>query len=248
MDRIFFQTDKGVRIPAVDEAEMREVDRIAVEQYRLGILQMMENAGRNVALHAMQWLDDPTARITILVGPGGNGGGGLCCARHLHNHGHPVELFLSREPAALHGATKTQMTILESAGLLPGALEHSEDGLSSSELIIDALIGYSLGGAPTGQIEKLINLANAASIPILSLDLPSGVNASTGETPGAHIHAARTLTLALPKAGLRNVAGSIYLVDIGIPPELFLSLGVEVPTLPSGVSIQRLHPAGSPPI
>jgi len=241
MPRIFFETESGIRIPAVSEDEMREVDRIAVEEYQLGILQMMENAGRNLASHAMEWLDDPGANITVLAGPGGNGGGGLCCARHLHNRGYAVQIVLTSDTASLRGAAKTQMTILEASGLQAIDTAQAEQALTSSHLIIDAMIGYSLSGPPTGAIERLIPLANKAPSPIFSLDLPSGLHATSGDTPGVSVNAERTLTLALPKTGLRKFRGSLYLADIGIPFELYQPLGLEVPPFPSGVYIQLLR-------
>lgn len=241
MDRIFFETASGVSIPAVNEDEMREVDRIAVEEYQLGILQMMENAGRNLASHAMEWLEDPRASITILAGAGGNGGGGLCCARHLHNRGYAVQIVLTNDSASLRGAAKTQMTILESSGLQAIESAQVKHALTSTDLIIDAMIGYSLSGAPKGIVKSLIQLANKTSTQILSLDLPSGVHATSGDTPGVFINSQRTLTLALPKTGLSKYAGSLYLADIGIPVEVYQPLGLDVPPFPSGVYIQRLH-------
>lgn len=103
----------------VTAAQMREVDRIAVEEFGLGVLQMMENAGRNLAHHAMQMLrENPSdtelgrkGQITILVGAGGNGGGGLCCARHLHNPGYHISLVLDRDPASLGGPAGRQLEV-----------------------------------------------------------------------------------------------------------------------------------------
>jgi NAD(P)H-hydrate epimerase len=79
-----FRTEDGIPVPAVTAEQMREVDRIAVEDFGLGILQMMENAGRNLAQNVLGMLDGRRGEVTVLVGSGGNGGGGLCCARHLH--------------------------------------------------------------------------------------------------------------------------------------------------------------------
>ncbi|HIQ01424.1 MAG TPA: hypothetical protein EYH30_04750 [Anaerolineales bacterium] len=83
---------------------MREVDRVAVEEFGLGILQMMENAGRSLAENVLDMPAEAEGEIAVLAGSGGNGGGGLCCARHLHNHGLRVRVVLSREAAALSRA------------------------------------------------------------------------------------------------------------------------------------------------
>ena len=92
-----FWTKDGTFVPAVTADQMREVDRIAVEEFGLGILQMMENAGRNLAENVMGLLARTGGKVAIMAGSGGNGGGGLCSARHLHNRGFGVWLVLDRE-------------------------------------------------------------------------------------------------------------------------------------------------------
>ncbi len=225
--RTYFETIDGQPIPAVTEDEMREVDRLAEQVFSLGVLQMMENAGRNLALHAMQ-LCQKEARILILAGPGGNGGGGLCCARHLHNHGYHVDILLSHRPENLSAPAKSQYTILKQSGLQPHPLNEVYTLLRGTCLIIDALLGYSLKGAPRGPIHDLILASNESSLPSLSLDLPSGADATNGETPGVAITPARTLTLALPKRGLVNISGRLFMADIGIPPELYEHIGLSI--------------------
>jgi NAD(P)H-hydrate epimerase len=93
-------------------------------------------------------------------------------------------------------------------------------------LVIDTLIGYSLQGAPTGDTAALIQLCNHHDSRILSLDVPSGVNATSGETPGIAVFPERTLTLALPKTGLTKIESDLYVGDIGIPPEVFTRIGI----------------------
>lgn len=221
-----FWTNEGISVPAVTAEQMREVDRIAMEDFGLGILQMMENAGRNLAENVWDMLEATTGEVTILAGGGGNGGGGLCCARHLHNRGFRVNVILDREPSALGGAAAAQFRIVQAAGLQPVQLEETEAALRRADLVVDALIGYSLHGAPRGRAAELIALCNASTSRVLALDVPSGLDATTGETPGVAIHAERTLTLALPKTGLRSIRGDLFVADIGIPPEVYLSLGL----------------------
>ena len=221
-----FKIKNGQIIPSVTEDQMREVDRIAMDDFRLGVLQMMENAGRNLALNVMDMLGSHAGEVTILAGSGGNGGGGICCARHLHNRGVKVHLILDRESHALRGSALTQFRILEKAGLGVVNPNDAEQALKKSDIVIDALIGYSLRGAPEGRTAELITLANQNAARILSLDLPSGMNATTGEAPGVVIRPERTLTLALPKVGLRHLDGELYLADIGIPPEVYHSLDI----------------------
>jgi len=116
---------------------MREVDRIAVEEFGLGILQMMENAGRNLAENVMEMLGKAKGEVTILAGSGGNGGGGLCCARHLHNRGFTVWVVLSKEAAALTGAVRNQLQILQTVGLRPVASSQVEEAIRRAQLVVD---------------------------------------------------------------------------------------------------------------
>jgi NAD(P)H-hydrate epimerase len=208
----------------VTAAQMREVDRIAVDEMGLGVLQMMENAGRSLALHVIEMLGRAGGRVVVLAGSGGNGGGGLCCARHLHNRGFAVDVVLSRAPGEMRGPACAQLEILRAAGVEPAG--DASAALAQAELTVDALVGYSLQGAPRGRVAALIEACNRYSRRTLSLDVPSGLDATSGETPGVVVYAERTLTLALPKTGLRHAPGALYLADIGIPPEVYRRLGV----------------------
>jgi NAD(P)H-hydrate epimerase len=222
-----FRTEDGRRVPAVTAEQMREVDRITMEAFGLGILQMMENAGRNLALNVLDMTRTGTGEVVILAGAGGNGGGGLCCARHLHNRGFRVGLLLDREPDALGGAALTQLQILQVAGVQPIEPARAGDAIRRAEVVVDALIGYSLRGAARGRAAALIDLCNQHARRALSLDVPSGLDATTGETPGVVVQPERTLTLALPKTGLVKIEGDLYVADIGIPPEVYHPLGLD---------------------
>ncbi len=221
-----FRTEDGVIVPAISAAQMREVDRIAVEEFGLGILQMMENAGRNLAQNVQDMLDGTRGEVAILAGSGGNGGGGLCCARHLRNRDFTVWVVLDREEGLLRDAARNQLQILRAAGVRPIDPFQAREVLRRSQVVVDALIGYSLRGAPRGRAAELIDLCNEHAARVLSLDLPSGLDATTGEASGVAVRPERTLTLALPKTGLHGVSGELYLADIGIPPEVFQRIGV----------------------
>lgn len=221
-----FYSPEGIEIPSVSTAEMREVDRIAVKEFQLGILQMMENAGWNLAQIVMKKLEGKKGPVVILVGSGGNGGGGLSCARHLHNHGKEVSLVLSKSADELSPAATNQLTILNQAHIFPLQKEEIEGALREASIVVDALIGYSLQGSPRGKTAVLIRLCNQYAQRIISLDVPSGLDSTTGEAPGDVIHPNTTVTLALPKSGLEHIEGEIYLADIGIPPEVFAPLGI----------------------
>jgi NAD(P)H-hydrate epimerase len=236
-----FYTDKGDKVPSLTTEQMREVDRIAVEDFNLGILQMMENAGRNLAQFIISYFEHRPIHVAILAGPGGNGGGGLCCARHLHNHGFPVSLLLSKSVGSLGYAARSQQKILEEAGVHASNDDQFENVLAQADVVIDALIGYSLHGAPRGLASELIEMCNRMADKVISLDIPSGVDSTSGEKPGVAIQADAILTLALPKKGLSTIDGDIYLADIGIPPEVYSQLGIELGTIFNGRYVVPIH-------
>ncbi len=221
-----FFTEDDVEVPAVTAAQMREVDRIAIEETGPNLFQMMEHAGRSLALEALERLGEawPTARIAVLAGTGGNGGGGVCAARHLATRGLDVRLCLA-EPDRLSQVTAFQRKIFAEAGGREAAL--SELSGLRPDLVIDAVLGYSLQGAPRPPAAALIRWAVGSGIPTLALDVPSGVDATTGEAHGECVRAAWTLTLALPKTGLHpETSGAIVLADLGIPASVFRRIGV----------------------
>jgi NAD(P)H-hydrate epimerase len=221
-----FTTDDGLAVLAVTASQMREVDRVAIEETGPNLFQMMENAGRNLAGQALDMLGAgwTNARIVVLAGSGGNGGGGICAARHLANRDVNVALVLA-EPDRLNEIPAFQRKVFDST---PGRVVdrravHDE----RANLIVDALIGYGLHSAPSGSAAELIAWANQTGASILALDLPSGLDATTGECPGACIRANTTLTLALPKTGLgSHPLGDLWLADIGIPRATFERAGV----------------------
>lgn len=225
----------AMSIPVLSTEQMREVDRLMIEVYQIGLLQMMENAGRNLALLAKRLLDDEIVDrpIVMLAGRGNNGGGGLTAARHLLNWGAWVQIVLTHPVDAYQGAPAQQLAILQAMG---APLAWAEEGweLPPADLIIDALIGCGLRTAPQGKVRDLIQLANSNRAPILSLDAPSGLDTTSGQLFTPHIQATATMTLALPKTGLLAGAvacGDLYLADISVPPALYGELGLDVPPL-----------------
>ncbi|MBK8987018.1 MAG: NAD(P)H-hydrate epimerase [Chloroflexi bacterium] len=224
-------------IPSVDTPQMIEVDRAMIEDYRIDLLQMMENAGRNLAhLARRRFLNsDPRGQmVVVLAGRGGNGGGGLVCARRLHNWGARVHVFITNPDEAYTGVPAHQLEILRRMGL-PVTIGAGMvlTGLLGVDLIIDALIGYNLADAPRGAAAQFIRWANVQNVPILSLDVPSGLDTTTGKVYNPAIRASATMTLALPKEGLRHetgegVVGELYLADIGVPPDLYAGPKLEL--------------------
>lgn len=216
-----FRTTTGLLIPAITTEQIREVDRIAINEVGPNLYQMMENAGRNLASLCVgtlrvgalgdAWTQAP---FVVLAGTGGDGGGGMCAARHLANHGGDVTVVVS-DLSRLGGVPAEQLALYRAAG---GRLSHvSELAAIEPAVVVDAVLGYSLRGAPDGVVADLIRWVSGQATPVIALDVPSGIDSTTGEALGAHVRATTTMTLALPKTGLdADAVGELWLADIGI--------------------------------
>lgn len=222
---MLFPEPRGA-VPWITVEQMVEVDRAMVEDFGITLEQMMENAGRGLAEVARRRFlgTDPSyTQVTVLAGTGGNGGGAMVCARRLGGWGATVRVALTRDPDEVAGVPARQLAILDAIGI-PVTVGPPEG--AGDDLVIDGIIGYSLSGAPRGGAAELIDWANASEAPVLALDAPSGLDLSTGELHFPSIEAAGTVTLALPKEGLRSesasdAVGELYLADIGVPPALY---------------------------
>jgi len=210
-------------VPAITTDRMREVDRVMIEELGIELIQMMENAGRNLALLAVQRYSPES--VTVLAGPGGNGGGGMAAARHLANRGIRVTVTPVKAIEEMTPIPAQQAQILRQM-----AVEFSDDP-RRADLILDAMLGYSLVGDPHGRAAELIHKVNEWNDPVLSLDTPSGLDTTTGRVGDPCIRADATMTLALPKTGLmeaRQMVGDLYLADISVPPSVYLAFGIEL--------------------
>lgn len=205
------------------EEQMIEVDRVMIDDLGIELIQMMENAGRNLAQLTID--RSSPSRVAVCVGSGGNGGGGMVAARHLANRGVAVEVVATRPLDELRGVPAHQRRVLDEIGV-PVVDEWDE-----ADVILDAVIGYSLRGAPTGRSLELIAAMNADAAPVLSLDTPSGLDVTSGDAPGAVVVADATLTLAAPKIGLADsdAVGELFVADISVPPFVLTELGADAP-------------------
>ena len=221
-----FLTEDGLTVPAVTKEQMIEVDRIAVEETGPNLYQMMENAGRNLALNVIDLIKENSSgkKVLIFAGTGGNGGGGICAARHLLNHGYKPIVILSNEEK-MQDIPAYQLGIFRKAGGQIIPIEKAND--INPDIIVDAIIGYTLISSPRGKVLEMINFVNNNNIPTISLDIPTGVLATSGENPGEFVKPDKTITLALPKTGLSpEKCGEIVLADIGIPSIVFNKAGI----------------------
>lgn len=215
--------------PAVTALQMAEVDRRAVECFDLSLVQMMENAGRALARVARERFFEGHAgagRVAVLTGPGGNGGGAMVAARRLAGWGARVQVFGAAGGAKLAPVTARQARTLRAFGVPwtdvgDGAGRRWPEG-SGFDLVLDGLLGYGGRGEPRGAVLDAMAWASDSGAPVLSLDLPSGLDATSGCAASTTIRASATVTLAALKTGLTIAAsalhvGELYLADIGIP-------------------------------
>ncbi len=222
-------------LPFISADEMRRVDTVMIEDIGIGLVQMMENAGRNLADLTVRRFRPAT--VTVLAGSGGNGGGGLVAARHLSNRGVDVGVVLAEPDRHMTAVPRLQLDILHSMGVAADADPRPAD------LVVDAIIGYSLRGDPRGRHADLIEWINGQGAPVVSLDNPSGLDVTSGAAATPCVSATATMTLALPKTGLAEAAqvGELYLADISVPPAVYQRLGKTVPNLFAAASIVRIE-------
>lgn len=182
----YFVTGQGDKIPCVTREQIIEIDRIAENETGPNLWQMMENAGRNLMEFICKSLGTNWHKreILVLAGKGNNGGGGICAARHLINHGGNVKLAVA-DMERLNEAPFYQRQIYENSGGKSYPFEEAK--LLEPDIIIDAILGYNLKGPPKGVTNEMIQWANSKKAEIISLDIPSGVDSTTGEKTGNYI-------------------------------------------------------------
>src|SRR3954470_3493763 len=210
-------------------AQMREADRRTIEDIGIPSLVLMENAGRQVvaALEAIH-TDTPDRRVAILCGRGSNGGDGFVVARTLLQRGVDVSTFLVGAVAEVRGDARTNLEILGNLGHTIVEINDSPDWelhfseIRGCDLLVDALFGTGLKTPLSGLFETVVADINAADLPVVSIDLPSGLSADSVEPIGPHVDATLTVTLAVPKPPLvlppgEAHCGDVVIADIGIP-------------------------------
>lgn len=225
---------KTLPLPALSAAQMARIDTLMTEEIGVDTLQLMELAGHAVATFTRNRFlggDARGKRVIALCGSGGNGGDAMVAARLLIAWGATADVYLTHKTGELHGPAAQQASILQKMGVDLTTVGDAAPDLAPADVILDGLLGFSLKGAPRGVMRTLIEAANHAEAPVLAIDVPSGLDATTGERPGACIRAAATLTLALPKTGLaakpaKSFSGDVTVADIGVPPAIYGRIGV----------------------
>ena len=220
----------------LNAAQMREADRRTIEEIGIPSLVLMENAGRQVvaAMEAMH-NDLLERQVAVLCGRGNNGGDGFVIARTLVQRGVAVAVFLMGRVADVRGDARTNLEILGRLGITVVEVADSQAWelhlaeVTDCTLIVDAIFGTGLNTPISGYLESVIADVNASGIPIVAVDLPSGLSADTADTIGDSIEAGLTVTLGAPKLPLvlppaETRAGDIVIADIGIPGDIFEAL------------------------
>lgn len=224
----------------VTNPEMRSIDKTAIKKLKIPGITLMENAGIglfNIIRKQFKGLDN--LKIGIICGKGNNGGDGFVVARLLIKGGAEVNTFLLGKAEEVKGDAKTNLDALLKAGCQIIELKNEKNIKSfdtrscNFDLLVDAIFGTGFSGKITGIPEKVIKLMNKSGVPILSADIPSGVNADDGSVDGTCVKASFTGTMCLPKRGLflypgKDYAGDIYIIDIGAPAKLWNNLPLEL--------------------
>ncbi|MDP2913362.1 MAG: NAD(P)H-hydrate epimerase [Candidatus Omnitrophota bacterium] len=233
----------------VTRDEMKQIDRDAIEQGVPGAT-LMENAGKAVAAEAMTLAQE--GKIVVLCGYGNNGGDGLVAARHLAQKGREVTVFLVGKPKSLSPETNDNLERLFDIGLRPEIISSRDDiarifgKCPKPGLIIDAIFGIGLRGEIDDFYSVLIGQINSIGAPVLSVDIPSGLDADTGSAIIKAVKAAVTVTLGYPKAGFKNekakeYIGRLIVADIGlVSPENFSNQVREV-SLPESNLVRKIN-------
>lgn len=221
----------------LNREQSRRVDVLAVERYGMTGLVLMENAGRGAAEIVAGIVGTATDAkpVVFCCGRGNNGGDGLVMARHLSNGGFAVRVLLFCDPAKLTGDAAANYEIARRAELPIEAFSGDVDAaqvsarLADASCVVDALLGTGATGEPRAPYDQVIDAINAQRVPIVAVDLPSGLDCDTGQSAKHTVRATHTITFVAPKPGFFTVAakpyvGELHVVDIGAPRKLLKEL------------------------
>lgn len=212
--------------------QMREADGYTINEIGIPSMVLMENAGRQVVAAMEASFDDlSTRRVAVLAGRGNNGGDGFVVARTLLQRGVDVAVFLLGSIADVVGDARANLQILGRLGITVVEIADAQDWelhfseISQCGLIVDAIFGTGLRDAVSGMMQTVVADVNGAGIPVVAVDLPSGLSADTHRVPGDAVEAAVTVTFGAPKIPhvlppAERLCGDLVIADIGIPSEV----------------------------
>lgn len=210
-------------VPLYTAAEMRVLDRVAVDEVGIPGVVLMERAGLGAAAEILGFIE-PGSRIAVVCGSGNNGGDGFVVARHLEAAGHAVEVLLVEAESKIRREPRTFLGILRQLEIPVRRVNVTgwRHAFDEADVIVDAMLGTGASGAPRPPYEAAMRAVGASSLPVVSLDVPSGVDASDGTVESIAVRADVTITFHAPKVGLaiapgRFHAGRVRAIDIGVP-------------------------------
>lgn len=214
--------------------QVRRVDELSTSRYGIPPMVLMENAARSAAQVAANMLHNPHAEIAIVCGGGNNGGDGLALARHLHNRGAKVSIWLACDPSAYRHEAMTNFQIIQAMQLNIHPADPVELAKQNPALWVDAIFGTGLTQPPREPFGSIVAAIHHTQQPILAIDLPSGLDCDTGTPLGPCIIAKQTVTFVAEKAGFatpeaRRYLGKVSVGDIGCPIELIELVQKESP-------------------
>jgi hydroxyethylthiazole kinase-like uncharacterized protein yjeF len=209
-------------LPTLNSAQVKEVDALTQERFGITVDWLMEAAGWQVA----RSVDKPAA---VVCGVGNNAGDGLAAARHLDRWGRLVSVCCV-DADRLGGAAARELDALRKVGVQVSG----KPDFKGAQVVVDAIFGTGLSRPPEGRFAQWIEAINASRKEVISVDLPSGLDADSGAAYAPTVKAKTTITLGLPKPGLLQadgprVAGNVWVADIGVPFEAYRAIGVDVP-------------------
>ena len=209
--------------------QMREADRRTIDEVGIPSIVLMENAGRQaVAAMEAAFEDLSTSHVGVVCGRGNNGGDGFVVARTLVQRGVETSVFLLGSVADVRGDARTNLEVLGRIGLIVVEITNAQEWelhfseISRCELLVDAILGTGFHGQLSGLLETVVADINGLGVPIVAIDLPTGLSADTADVEGEAVEASMTVTLAAPKIPLvlppaDSHSGDLVIADIGIP-------------------------------
>jgi len=233
---------RGIKVKVATSKQMRKIDSEASSMYGIPGIVFMENASIKVAKHVISIDDIENKKVCIICGVGNNGGDGFGAARHLVSVAESITIYFIGSVERLKGDALTNYNIAKNMGLYirgidtPGDILNIKDDISGFDVIIDGLLGTGVRGEVTGIYKDVIDIINSSNAYVISIDIPSGVDADTGMVMGCAVRADKTVTFALPKIGLytypgAQFSGEVVLEDISIPKKLIEAQDINVKLL-----------------
>lgn len=241
----------------VTAAEIKSIEEKAIEEYGIPSIVLMENAGHEAAIQIERIMGDfHNKKVCIFAGKGNNGGDGYVIARHLYNQGVKVKVFLIGNKTDVTGDALINLQIITAMGIdvievvNEGDWDKVKIAMTFTDCLVDALVGTGFTGKLIGQMAQVVESMNKTNKVVIAIDMPSGVEADTGQISGAAVKADHTITFSLVKQGLllypgASYAGDVTVADIGIPRMLLIDEEIRQNIITSA-AVGKMFPKRSP--